>query len=126
MSMTYKALQIEEDLGKGFMAVTVSGKLESADYDFLGMEVDRMVSLHGKIRVLIELEDFHGWTAGAAWEDAKMGFRHYSHIERMAVVGENQWEKNMTLFVKPFTGAELRYFDASDSEAALEWVLEKG
>ena len=124
MGITYKALQIEEDLEKGFMAVTVTGKLESDDYDLLGTEVDRIVSLHGKIRLLIELEDFHGWTAGAAWEDAKMGIRHYSHIEKMAVVGENRWEKGMTLFVKPFTRAEVRYFDSADSDDALKWVLE--
>ena len=33
--------------------------------------------------------------------------------------------KGMTLFVKPFTRAEVRYFDSSDSDAAAQWILEK-
>ena len=124
MSITYKVLQIEEDLSKGIMALAVTGKLEREDYDFLGQEFERMVSQHDKFRLLIELKDFHGWTAGAAWEDTKMGVRYYSHIARMAIVGENKWEKGMTLFVKPFTRAEVRYFDTSDSDAAVQWILE--
>ncbi len=122
MGMTFKSVEVEMDLVAGVMSVTVSGKLEKEDYETFNKEFDSMLSVHDRIRLLVELKDFHGWTAGAAWEDTKMGVRHYSDIERLAIVGENKWQKGMTLFVKPFTRAEVRYFDASDAKAAHAWV----
>ena len=126
MNIEYKSLAIVEDLDKGILSVSVSGKLEREDYDVLGAEFDRMVAQHGSIRLLLELKDFHGWTAGAAWEDAKLGFRHYSDIDRMAIIGENKWQQGMTQFVKPFTRADVKYFDAADVDAASNWVQEPG
>jgi len=126
VNIEYKSLAIAEDLDKGILSVSVSGKLEREDYDVLGAEFDRMVAQHGTIRLLLELKDFHGWTAGAAWEDAKLGFRHYSDIDRMAIIGENKWQQGMTQFVKPFTRADVKYFDAADVDAASNWVKETG
>ena len=125
MGVTFKSVEVELDLVAGVMAVTVSGKLEKEDYETFNTEFDSMLSVHDRVRVLVELKDFHGWTAGAAWEDTKMGVRHYSDIERLAIVGENKWQKGMAMFVKPFTRAEVRYFDASDAEAAHAWVIAK-
>ncbi len=30
---------------------------------------ERLIGEHGKIRILLEMHDFHGWEAGALWED---------------------------------------------------------
>ena len=77
------------------------------------------------IRMLIELQDFKGWTAGALWEDTKFGVRHFTDIERMAIVGDKKWEKTMAAFIKPFTAATVRYFDVADREQAESWIREK-
>ena len=47
-----------------------------------------------------------------------------SHIERLALVGEKRWEAGMAVFCKPFTTAEVRYFDESKAEEAAEWIHE--
>jgi len=79
---------------------------------------------HDKVRILVELVDFHGWTAAAAWEDTKFGMRHFSDIERMAIVGDEAWEKGMALLLKPFTKAKVKYFDANQMAAAKTWIME--
>ena len=61
--------------------------------------------------MLIELRDFRGWTVGALWEDTKFGLFHFNDIERLAIVGDQQWEKTMAAFIKPFTAATIKYFD---------------
>ena len=70
------------------------------------------------MRLLVRMHDFHGWTLGAVWEDAKFDLRHFSHIERLALVGDTKWEAGMAMFCKPFTTAKVRYFDESKAEEA--------
>jgi len=113
---------IEEGNPHRTLIINVSGKLTEHDYDQLIERTNELVAHHGKINMLVELSDFDGWTAGAAWEDLKYGMEHFSHIERMALIGESIWEKGMALFIKPFTSAEVRYFDRTDSKAAYNWV----
>lgn len=36
--------------------------------------------------------------------------------------GESRWEKGGTLFFKPFTAAEVRYFDKGEVETARKWT----
>ena len=47
---------------------------------------------------------------------------HCKKIKRIALVGEKTWEKWMALVCKPFTMAKIQYFDATEFEAAKEWL----
>jgi hypothetical protein len=60
----------------------------------------------------------------AAWEELTVGLMHYSNFERIALVGNRKWEKWMADFCKPFTKAEVKYFDTSEVDAAWKWLLE--
>ena len=62
--------------------VTVTGKLTKEAYEAFAPVVDEQIGEHGKIRILFEMHDFHGWTAGALWEDLKFDFKHWKDIER--------------------------------------------
>jgi hypothetical protein len=85
--------------------------------------VERLVKEHGKIRLLVQMHDFHGWTAGALWEDIKFDAKHFKDAERLALVGEKKWQHAMAVFCKPFTAAEVRYFDHTMIEQARAWLL---
>ena len=62
------AVELKElDSGKT-LDVHLTGKLDREDYLAFGPVVERLVKQHGKIRMLVEMTDFHGWTAGAVWE----------------------------------------------------------
>lgn len=102
--------------------LVVRGRLESADYEEFVPRLEQMIDEHGRISLLVELVDFHGWTAGGLWEDVKFDARHFNDIERLAVVGDKAWEKGMALFCRPFTTAKVRYFDVADREEARNWV----
>lgn len=117
-------IKLEEENGGKLLAVHVSGKLASTDYEHFAPEFERLVSLHGKLRVMFEMTDFHGWTAGALWEDTKFAMHHFKDIERLAVVGEKKWQEGMATFCKPFTKATVKYFDHSDDTKARKWLDE--
>jgi stage II sporulation SpoAA-like protein len=111
----------EESDGK-ILNIKMSGKLTKEDYKQFVPEVDRLIKQHGKIRVLCQMHDFHGWEMGALWEDVKFDVKHFAHIERLALVGDKKWEAGMAVFCKPFTTAKVKYFDQAKSKEASEWV----
>ena len=102
----------------------VSDKLHDEDYKVFVPEVEEVIAREGTARLFLQMRDFHGWDLHAAWDDMKFGVKHYGDLERMALVGEKSWEKWMAKFTKPFTKAEVRYFDSSEVDAAWEWLRE--
>ncbi len=117
-------IQLKEENDGKTVIIQVSGKLIAADYEDFVPEFDRLVGLHGKLRVLFDMPGFHGWTAGAMWEDTKFGLHHFGDIDRLAMVGEEKWQKGMAMFCKPFTKATVKYFDHSAISEARKWLLE--
>ena len=111
----------EKDSGK-VLEVQVSNKLAARDYATLMPEFERLVNRHGKISVLFEMVDFHGWEAGALWDDIKFDVKHFSDIERLAMVGDKKWEKGMSTFCRPFTSAKIQYFDRAEIDRARAWL----
>ena len=112
---------METNAGK-VLEVQVSGKLAHEDYEHFVPEFERLVKQHGKIRVLFEMSQFHGWEAEALWDDINFDLKHFKDIERLAMVGEQKWQKWMAGFCKPFTTATIRYFDHNQSAAARDWL----
>lgn len=106
------------------MEVTISGKLHHADYERFVPIIERSIAESGKLRALVRMEDFHGWDAAALWDDLKFDVKHFRDIERLALVGDKQWEKGMASFCKPFTTAEVRFFEPFEIEAARAWISE--
>ena len=115
-------VKLTERQGGALLQVRLSGKLVKDDYAHFVPAVERLVKAHGKIRLLVDMHDFHGWTAGAAWEDVKFDAKHFTDIECLALVGETKWERGMATFCKPFTSATIRYFDRAKSNEASAWL----
>lgn len=103
---------------------TVTGQLHESDYHHLTPQIEQLLKRHAAVRMLVHLSDFKGWSPGAAWEDAKLGFHHLADFERLAVVGDRRWEEWMTRLARPFTLADVRYFEPPEMEKALAWISE--
>jgi len=111
-----------EEAGGKVLVIKLTGKLTKEDYQRFVPEIERLIKEHGKMRMLVQMHDFHGWTAGAVWQDIKFDLKHFRDIERLALVGEKTWEHFMAVFCKPFTTATVRYFDLSDAGQAEDWI----
>ena len=105
--------------------VTATGKLTKETYEAFVPVIEQQIREFGKLRILFEMHDFHGWTAGALWEDVKFDFAHWSDVERLAIVGESKWEAGMAVFCKPFTSAKVKYFDHTKLDEAKAWITEE-
>lgn len=126
-------IELKEERRGNILVIRVSGTLVKADYKHFVAEFERFLGQHGKLRVLFDMVDFHGWEPGAAWEDIKFDVKHFADIERLAMVGEKKWEHGLAILWKPFTEATTRYFDRTQAAEAKKWLgesqsndLEKG
>jgi hypothetical protein len=117
-------IRLDEEKGGKIIVVHVSGKLVKADYEQWVPEFDRLAGKHEKIRLLFDMVDFHGWDAGAAWEDLKLDVRYFDDFERIAMVGDEKWQEVMATVFKPFTKAAVRYFDHANAAEARNWLVE--
>jgi len=115
-------IEVEKKNEGKVIEVKATGKLSKENYEQFVPEFERLVQKCGKIRVLFEMHDFHGWTAGALWQDIKFDLKHFSDIERLALVGDKKWEEGMATFCKPFTKAKIRYFDQAEADEARQWL----
>jgi hypothetical protein len=115
-------LEIKSENGGKLLVVHLTGKLHRDDYQRLGPAVEQAIQQHGKVRMLVEMRNFHGWDMAALWEDVKFDIKHFRDIERLALVGDKTWEQGMATFCKPFTTATIRYFPVEQAAAAREWI----
>jgi hypothetical protein len=117
-------IQLNEENGGKILVIHVNGKLVKEDYTDFVSEFERLIRQDGRLRMLFDIAGFHGWDAGAAWEDLKFDIKHFADIERMAMVGDKKWQHDMDVFFKPFTKATIRYFDHADAADARKWLVE--
>jgi len=118
------AIDLIEDHDGKVLTIRASGKLTAEDYHQFVPYTEQLINKHGKIRVLFDMREFHGWSLGALWEDIKFDLKHFKDIERLAMIGDCKWERWMAAFCRPFTSAEIRYYDQSEADQASPWICE--
>jgi hypothetical protein len=111
----------EAEYGK-VLITELRGMLTQDDLKHFLFEAERLIKKHGKIRMLCQIHDSHGWELGAFWEDAKFDATHFADIERLAIVGHQKWQNGLAMFCKQFTQAKVLHFDRSEFDQAVQWL----
>jgi hypothetical protein len=111
------------DLPAGVIGFDAVGEVHSNDYrDVLRPQIDGAVG-RGEVRLVYVLGDeFTGYSAGASWEDAKLGFEHHSAWVRTALVSDLDWVRHMTAAVGWLVPGELRHFPLTARAEAVQWA----
>lgn len=110
------------DLPPGVIGFEASGKLRAEDYNEVLLPSIERVASNGDVRVVIVIRDFDGLSAGALWEDLKMGVEHLSAWKRIALVTDVDWMRHMTSMFGWMTPGEMKHFSLAERSAALAWV----
>jgi hypothetical protein len=119
-------IEVMTDLPERVLGLKASGEVTAEDYKtVLVPAVEEQLTRHKKVRLLYVFgNEFKGYTGGAAWEDAKVGMKHLTSFERVAVVTDVDWIENMIRAFGFAVPGEVRVFDDDDLEAAREWISE--
>lgn len=113
-------VEILRDEGN-FVALKLVGKLHDADYKEFVPVIEASAE-KGKLHLLVDMTEFHGWDAPALWDDIQLDAKFGNQIERLAFIGNKEWQAWMAKICKPFTRATIQYFDANDAKDAWAWV----
>lgn len=106
------------------LVIQATGILTAADYETRFQPiVEELISKHGKINLVIYLDDlFEGWALGAMWDDAKFGMKHRHDFNRVAVVGAQAWFKWAYEVGAKFLDGKFHTFDQDDLVGAVAWA----
>lgn len=115
-------IELSSEQNGRILVVDLIGTLVKDDYKPLSEKFMRLAAEYGKIRVLLDMTRFKGWDTAALWEEAKFDLHHLNKMERLAIVGEKNWQHAIASGAKPFTPAEVRYFEAADAAQARQWI----
>ena len=115
-----------ESFADGVLTARVSGQLAPSEWQAAQeAAVARMRGAAGKTRVLVVAERFAGWTRGA-WDDSPLQPQFDQQVDRMAIVGEAQWQDLVLMFVgKGLRRMQIEYFPTADEATAREWLASK-
>jgi len=108
------------------IAYEAKGKVTASDYEtVLIPSVQRSLEKHDKVRLLYHLGDeFTGFEVRALWDDVKIGLRHITAWERIALVTDVAWLRTTARAWGLVMPGVVRVFTNSELSAAKEWVQE--
>ncbi len=108
----------------GVLALRAIGKVERSDYEtVLEPAVEAMIADKGEVRFVFVLGDeFDGYTAGATWEDAKLGIGHASKWKRIAVVTNHDSLRHTVGMFGWMVHGEVKTFSVEDESTAIDWA----
>ena len=104
----------------------ISGEVEAEDYENLLPKLDAAIAAHGKINLLVVMEDYEGFDGlEAAKADFHFGTQQYRQVEKAAFVSDKKWMGRMVKIMDPFTRrTDEKTFGPDQLEAAWAWILE--
>jgi hypothetical protein len=114
------------NLPDNVLGFSAKGTVTSNDYESIIIPaVDDLFARQSKVRFLYHLgEDFTGFEGAALWDDAKIGLKHLSGWEKIAVVSDVEWIRS---FMKVFGIAipgHIRVFHNSELAEATQWITQ--
>ena len=115
-------ITINDQNNSHIIETVAEGKLSEQDYEKLIPILENKIKKFGKISWYFEVNNFDGWTVKAIWKDAKFDIKHRNDFEKIAIVGNKKWHEWMADILKPFTDADVKYFDSENKEAAKQWI----
>ena len=101
----------------------MSGLLRKADLDRSQVELAAEMHRVGSVRLLCVLQDFQGWEPHSGWNDLTFYVKHGGAIDRIAIVGDEQWRTEALMFAAAgLRRGPVQYFTDSELAAARTWL----
>lgn len=117
-------IQLAKVNGGNVLSIHLTGRLTKSDYAPFLTEFERLVERYGQLRVLFDMTGFDGWVDGAIWEDIDFDIARFGAVERVATIGDREWQQGAAELFEPFSKATIRHFEPNENAGARSWLVE--
>jgi hypothetical protein len=93
--------------------------------DLLGiqMALEEYSQQSSRIHILIELENFLGWSHESGWESTSFLPESDNKTSRVAIVGDEKWKDEFFMFIGyPLSTIDIVYFRTTQLHDAAMWL----
>ena len=120
-------LTIINDLPDNVLGVSGEGKITGKDYEtVLIPAITEKFKANKKVRMIYQLgSKFTGFELSAMLDDAKMGMKHLSAWDRIAMVSDHEMINTFAKFFGHMLSCELRIFKNAELGEAKKWISEQ-
>ncbi len=116
------SVEIIEGSG-GVLTFKIAGRLSQAEFAAAQKQAAEIIQRQGKVRFLVLVENFAGAEKEGDWGDVSFTATYDPFIEKIAIVGDKQWEGVALLFTgKGIRRVPIEYFLPADVSKAKLWL----
>lgn len=117
-------IEIVPESERNILGMKVRHNLTGRDYtETLVPHLDWVVQQYGKARLLFSLEKgISEPDDESPWEPSRFGSRHRDQVERIAVIGEEQWTEWAQKVCERLSGCEVKIFTPGQWDRAWDWL----
>lgn len=118
------SVEIMSGLPDHVAGITVRGVVTANDYEETIIPlVEARLKGREKINFLYHVgPEFDGYSAGAVWDDARLGILNFTRFGRIAVVSDIRWIRNAVKLFGPLMPAQVQVFSEGELDDAKVWV----
>ena len=106
-----KVLQLEAD-----------GEISKEEFNYMINEFKFRLKGNKHIRYYAKLNHVKMPPTEFFVADLQLVDKFKDKMERVAIVGDSEWQKDWCKFMQDLTGAEIRFFDIAQQSQAWQWI----
>lgn len=105
-----------------FLSLKAIGTLTHQDYQIITPMIDAALKEvdSPKVKAIFDVTEMQGWELRAAWDDFKLGLKHGSEFEKIAIYGNKHWQEIISKIGSWFISGEVEYFESY--QQAIDWL----
>jgi hypothetical protein len=112
-----------DDLPGGVIGFEADGEIHADDYTTVLIPAVQQKLADGEdIRIVLVFPTFDGLSAGATWQDLKMGVEHLTRWKKIALVTDVEWMMHLSNLFGWMTPGEFKHFPLNERDAAITWA----
>ena len=113
-----------KNLPGGVIGVRATGTVTREDYDGVFRPLLQHAHAEGqRVRLLyVFAPEFKGFTAGAGWEDFRLGLKYLRMFERCAIVSDVTWIREGARLIATMMPCPVKVFEHAQEQEAMQWV----
>jgi hypothetical protein len=117
-------IELIEGLPDNVIGLNATGTITGDDYENVVVPaIEEHLERHDKVRLLYHCgPEMTGFVLTAAWDDAKVGLKHMTRWERIAVVTDEGWIANSVKVFGFMMPGHIKVFANDELAAARDWI----